>query len=84
MFLTIDVDELTELSTSWDIKATPTFFFLRDGQQIDKLVGANKPELQKKIIAYEKMKKHPTLVRERWASSAKYVINKFHKQNITF
>lgn len=51
MFLTIDVDELTEFSTQWDIKATPTFFFLRDGQQIDKLVGANKPELQKKITA---------------------------------
>ncbi|KAI4341889.1 hypothetical protein MLD38_026560 [Melastoma candidum] len=49
MFLLIDVDELTEFSTSWDIKATPTFFFLRNGQQIDKLVGANKPELQKKI-----------------------------------
>uniref|UniRef100_A0A2P2LZJ8 Thioredoxin H-type-like n=1 Tax=Rhizophora mucronata TaxID=61149 RepID=A0A2P2LZJ8_RHIMU len=51
MFLLIDVDELTDLSTSWDIKATPTFFFLRDGQQLDKLVGANKPELQKKITA---------------------------------
>ncbi|CAH2050783.1 unnamed protein product [Thlaspi arvense] len=51
IFLTIDVDELTEFSTSWDIKATPTFFFLKDGQQVDKLVGANKPELQKKITA---------------------------------
>ncbi|GAB4856215.1 hypothetical protein Ancab_014141 [Ancistrocladus abbreviatus] len=51
MFLTIDVDELTDLSTSWDIKATPTFFFLRDGQQIDKLVGANKSELRKKVTA---------------------------------
>ncbi|XP_009777864.1 thioredoxin H9 [Nicotiana tabacum] len=51
MFLTVDVDELTEFSSSWDIKATPTFFFLKDSQQIDKLVGANKPELQKKITA---------------------------------
>ncbi|XP_020225164.1 thioredoxin H9 isoform X2 [Cajanus cajan] len=51
MFLLVDVDELTDFSTSWDIKATPTFFFLKDGQQIDKLVGANKPELQKKIVA---------------------------------
>ncbi|XP_014497053.1 thioredoxin H9 [Vigna radiata var. radiata] len=51
MFLLVDVDELTEFSTSWDIKATPTFFFLKDGQQLDKLVGANKPELQKKIVA---------------------------------
>ena len=49
MFLLIDVDELTDFSSSWDIKATPTFFFLRDGQEIDKLVGANKPELEKKI-----------------------------------
>jgi len=51
LFLLVDVDELTDFSTSWDIKATPTFFFLKDGQQLDKLVGANKPELQKKITA---------------------------------
>ena len=42
---------LQDFSTSWDIKATPTFFFLKDGQEVDKLVGANKPELQKKIVA---------------------------------
>lgn len=51
IFLVVDVDELTDFSTSWDIKATPTFFFLKDGEQIDKLVGANKPELQRKITA---------------------------------
>ncbi|KAI4355979.1 hypothetical protein L6164_000033 [Bauhinia variegata] len=51
MFLVVDVDELTDFSTSWEIKATPTFFFLKNGEQIDKLVGANKPELQKKIVA---------------------------------
>ncbi|XP_044472866.1 thioredoxin H-type-like [Mangifera indica] len=51
MFLVVDVDELTDFSNSWDVKATPTFFFLKDGQQFDKLVGANKPELQNKIIA---------------------------------
>ena len=42
---------LQELSTSWDIKATPTFVFLKDGRQMDKLVGGNKPELQKKTAA---------------------------------
>jgi len=52
VFLTIDVDELTDLSSSWDIRATPTFLFLKDGQQLDKLVGANKPELEKKIITF--------------------------------
>ncbi|XP_074568496.1 thioredoxin H4-1-like [Curcuma longa] len=52
MFLTIDVDELSEFSSSWDIRATPTFFFLRDGEQVDKLIGANKTELEKKIVSF--------------------------------
>ncbi|CAH9101207.1 unnamed protein product [Cuscuta epithymum] len=58
MFLTVDVDELSDFSsTTWDIKATPTFFFLKSEPgndkmaEIDKLVGANKPELQKKITS---------------------------------
>ncbi|RDX65124.1 Thioredoxin H9, partial [Mucuna pruriens] len=51
MFLLVDVDELSEFSSNWDIKATPTFFFLKDGKEIEKLVGANKPELEKKIVA---------------------------------
>ncbi|MED6206970.1 hypothetical protein PIB30_031524 [Stylosanthes scabra] len=51
VFLLVDVDDLSDFAATWDIKATPTFFFFRDGQQVDKLVGANKPELQKKIAA---------------------------------
>ncbi|KAK1399739.1 Thioredoxin domain-containing protein [Heracleum sosnowskyi] len=51
MFLTVDVDGLAEFSTSWDIKATPTFFFLKNGREVDKLVGANKEELQRKIYS---------------------------------
>jgi len=30
----------------------PTFLFIKNGKQIDKLVGANKPELEKKVISY--------------------------------
>ncbi|KAL1833188.1 hypothetical protein DCAR_0103257 [Daucus carota subsp. sativus] len=51
MFLSIDVDDLNEFSSQWDIKATPTFFFLKNGQQYDKLVGANRAELDKKIAS---------------------------------
>lgn len=51
MFLTVDVDELVDFSSSWDIRATPTFFFLKNGEQVDKLVGANKPELETKVAA---------------------------------
>ncbi|XVF81918.1 hypothetical protein PTKIN_Ptkin16aG0001100 [Pterospermum kingtungense] len=51
MFLAVDVDALAEFSTSWDINATPTFFFLKDGRQVDKFVGADKAELSKKMAA---------------------------------
>ncbi|KAH6790433.1 thioredoxin H-type 9 [Perilla frutescens var. frutescens] len=51
LFLTVDVDELAELCTTWDVNATPMFFFLKDGRQLDKHVGANKEELQKKVAA---------------------------------
>ncbi|KAF3433248.1 hypothetical protein FNV43_RR24350 [Rhamnella rubrinervis] len=51
LFLTVDVDELAELSSSWNVKATPTFFFLKDGRQLDKVVGANKDDLRKKTAA---------------------------------
>ncbi|THU47525.1 hypothetical protein C4D60_Mb09t16440 [Musa balbisiana] len=50
IFLTIDVDNLMDFCLSWDISATPTFFFLKDGQQLDKLIGANRPELEHKIL----------------------------------
>ncbi|XP_022989932.1 thioredoxin H4-1-like [Cucurbita maxima] len=53
VFLAIDVDELAELSKSWDIKATPTFVFFKDGRQVDKLVGADKSDLQQKITAMD-------------------------------
>lgn len=45
------VTVVQDLSTSFDIKATPSFFFLQNGQEIDKLVGSNKVELLKKITA---------------------------------
>ncbi|KAD2393628.1 hypothetical protein E3N88_40605 [Mikania micrantha] len=52
-FLTISADKLTELSIEWNLKVTPTFIFLKDGKEIDKLEGANNSKLQKKITALD-------------------------------
>ncbi|XP_010525423.1 PREDICTED: putative thioredoxin H10 isoform X2 [Tarenaya hassleriana] len=51
IFVTVDVEELAEFSNEWNVEATPTIVFLRDGRQVDKLVGANTVELQKKTAA---------------------------------
>ncbi|KAK8575808.1 hypothetical protein V6N12_063462 [Hibiscus sabdariffa] len=51
IFLTVDVDALAEFSNSWEISATPTFFFIKEGKQVDKFVGADNVELKKKIAA---------------------------------
>ncbi|XP_047938739.1 thioredoxin H4-2-like [Salvia hispanica] len=51
VFLTVDVDDLAELSAAWNVEATPMFFFLKDRRQLDKLVGSNKSDLQKKVAS---------------------------------
>ena len=40
-----------EFSDEWNVEATPTIVFLKDGRQMDKLVGAETSELQKKTAA---------------------------------
>ena len=40
-----------EFSNEWNVEATPTIVFLKDGRQMDKLVGAETSELQKKTAA---------------------------------
>ncbi|XP_074296096.1 thioredoxin H2-like [Silene latifolia] len=45
----IDVDELFNVSREFGVQTMPTFMFIRRGKQIDKVVGANKDDLQRKI-----------------------------------
>lgn len=40
-----------EFSHEWNVDATPTVVFLKDGRQMDKLVGGDAAELQKKTAA---------------------------------
>ncbi|WOL08895.1 thioredoxin H1 [Canna indica] len=48
-FLKVDVDELKDVAQEFDIEAMPTFVFLKEGNIVDKLIGANKDDLPKKI-----------------------------------
>ncbi|KAJ7570472.1 hypothetical protein O6H91_01G121300 [Diphasiastrum complanatum] len=50
IFLDVDVDEVKEIATKMDVKAMPTFVFIKGGEQAGRFVGANKEELEKRIL----------------------------------
>ncbi|KAG6497341.1 thioredoxin H-type-like [Zingiber officinale] len=49
IFLKVDVDELEPVSQEWKVEAMPTFIFIKEGIEVDRLVGANKDALPKKV-----------------------------------
>ncbi|CAM8881750.1 unnamed protein product [Rhodiola kirilowii] len=52
-FIKIDVDELPAVSRDFGIQAMPTFVLLKNGKEVDKVVGANMDELQWKLRSIE-------------------------------
>merc|ERR1712070_180579 len=48
-FLKIDVDEQQRLAANAGIEAMPTFKFMRDGTEVDAIVGADKNALAQKV-----------------------------------
>ncbi|OEL28190.1 Thioredoxin H-type [Dichanthelium oligosanthes] len=45
IFLKVDVDELKEVSEQYEITAMPTFAFVKDGEKVHTIVGADKENL---------------------------------------
>ncbi|CAO2827660.1 unnamed protein product [Amaranthus hypochondriacus] len=45
----IDVDELFNVSREFGVQTMPTFVLMKNGKQIDKVVGAKKEDLQRKV-----------------------------------
>lgn len=52
VFLKVDIDEARDVAARWNISSVPTFFFIKNGKEIDKVVGADKGALEKKIAQY--------------------------------
>ncbi|KAD4584076.1 hypothetical protein E3N88_21677 [Mikania micrantha] len=52
LFLKIDIDEANDVAAKWNISSVPTFFFTKNGKEIDKVVGADKSSLETKITKY--------------------------------
>eukprot|EP00250_Pteridium_aquilinum_P009733 c18895_g1_i2 orf=248-607(-) len=52
IFLKVDVDDHSDISQEWEIRAMPTFLFIQDSKTSEKIVGANKSELERKVKFY--------------------------------
>ncbi|KAL3511183.1 hypothetical protein ACH5RR_030584 [Cinchona calisaya] len=52
-FIKIDVDELADVAQEFGIDAMPTFVFMKNGKEVDKLVGADREELERMIIKHK-------------------------------
>ncbi|XP_074369653.1 thioredoxin H2-like [Apium graveolens] len=51
-FIKIDVDELEDVAREYAVQALPAFILIKKGKAVDKVVGAEKIALQKKIEKY--------------------------------
>ncbi|CAL9126495.1 unnamed protein product [Musa acuminata var. zebrina] len=49
VFLKVDVDDLPEVSNQWKVLAVPTFVLVKRGQEVRRIVGTKKDELQRTI-----------------------------------
>uniref|UniRef100_A0A5B7BQM3 Putative thioredoxin H2 n=1 Tax=Davidia involucrata TaxID=16924 RepID=A0A5B7BQM3_DAVIN len=56
-FIKIDVDELSNVAQEFGVQAMPTFVLLKQGKELDRVVGAKKDELEKKIQKHREVPK---------------------------
>ncbi|KAH7549425.1 hypothetical protein JRO89_XS13G0030400 [Xanthoceras sorbifolium] len=52
VFLKVDIDEARDVAARWNVSSVPTFFFIKNGKEIDKVVGADKSALERKIAQH--------------------------------
>jgi len=52
VFLKVDVDELEELASEYDISSLPTFLILKGGKKLDMIVGGNKEALEEMVAKH--------------------------------
>lgn len=50
-FIKVDVDEVGELASEYEITAMPTFLFIKDGKVVEKTQGANPNKLKQTLAS---------------------------------
>ena len=49
VFVKVDVDEIPDTAAKYSVSAMPTFVFIRSGEVVDRLMGANPAALEEKL-----------------------------------
>lgn len=52
VFLKVDIDDARDVAARWNISSVPTFFFVKNGKEVDSVVGADKNTLEMKIAQH--------------------------------
>ncbi|KAL3639126.1 hypothetical protein CASFOL_017033 [Castilleja foliolosa] len=52
IFVKVDVDELEAVAKEYAVEAMPTFLFIKEGKEVDRLKGARKEDLQLKVTTH--------------------------------
>ncbi|RHN43935.1 putative thioredoxin, tetratricopeptide-like helical domain-containing protein [Medicago truncatula] len=52
VFLKVDIDEAVDVAARWNVSSVPTFFFVKNGKEVDSVVGADKNTLERKIAQH--------------------------------
>ena len=51
-FVKIDVDQLPDVAQEFAVQAMPTFVLVKNGKEVDRVIGAKKDELEKKVAKH--------------------------------
>jgi thioredoxin 1 len=54
-FLKVDVDELEDVAAGCEVSAMPTFLAMKDGKEVERLVGSNKINLEELVVMLSKL-----------------------------
>ncbi|KAG5155961.1 hypothetical protein JHK82_013930 [Glycine max] len=52
VFVKVDIDEARDVAAGWNISSVPTFFFVKNGKEVDSVMGADKSTLESKIAQH--------------------------------
>ncbi|XP_046980956.1 thioredoxin-T-like [Schistocerca americana] len=53
VFLKVNVDDNESIAVTYDVKAMPTFVFIKDGKTLDSFAGANVDKLTQLLVQHK-------------------------------